>query len=37
MLFQAQMNEGYVPRRLIFGETNYSFFNEHPVNARPLK
>ena len=32
-LFQAQMNVGFEPRKLIFGETNYSFFSERSVPA----
>jgi len=36
MFFQAQMNEGYEPRKLIFGETDYSFFSERPVPACSL-
>ena len=35
--FQAQMNVGCEPRKLIFGETNYSFFSERPVPACSLK
>jgi len=35
--FQAQMNEGYEPRKLIFGETDYSFFNGRLVPACFLK
>ena len=35
--FQAQMNVGLEPRKLIFGETDYSFFNERPVPACFLK
>jgi transposase len=37
MLFQAQMNAGLEPRKLIFGETDYSFFAERPVPARSLE
>jgi len=37
MFFQAQMNVGLVPRKLIFGETDYSFFAERPVPACSLK
>jgi hypothetical protein len=37
MFFQAQMNAGCEPRKLIFGETDYSFFAEHPVTACSLK
>ena len=35
--FQAQMNVGFEPRKLIFGETDYSFFSERPVPACSLK
>jgi len=37
MFFQAQMNAGREPRKLIFGETDYSFFAECPVPACSLK
>ena len=33
MFFQAQMNVGVEPRKLIFGETDYSFSLEHSVPA----
>jgi transposase len=35
--FQAQIIVGFVPRKLIFGETDYSFFAECPVPACSLK
>ena len=35
--FQAQMNVGFEPRKLIFGETDYPFFAECPVPACFLK
>ena len=35
--FQAQMNVGLEPRKLIFGETDYSFFVGRPVPARSLE
>jgi hypothetical protein len=34
MFFQAQMNVGFEPRKLIFGEADYSFSLEHSVPAR---